>query len=70
MATITENYKILTPAYGRDYKTKKEVEKHFRAGKDFLLQPEDVYCSIRDFQPGVKVEMHYAKISKVTIITV
>lgn len=27
----------LTPAYGRDYKTKKEFMADFEAGKDFII---------------------------------
>ena len=67
---VTEDYRILTPAYGRDYKSRKEAEEAFRGGKDFQLQPEGCYCSIRDFTSGVKVEVWYKKKTMVTIVTV
>lgn len=31
----------LTPAYGRDYKSKAEVARDFAADKDFLVQPQN-----------------------------
>jgi len=60
------------PAYGRDYKTKAEVEKAFREGKDFEggYQIGFKLCSVRDFAPGIKVELRYAKLSKAHIVTV
>lgn len=53
---------ILSPAYGKDYKTAKEVEADFRNGKDFVLcnmGPGGRYCSIRDFEPGTSIELRY-----------
>jgi hypothetical protein len=67
---ITENYRVLIPAYGRDYKRVKDVEQDFRAGKDFILRPEGCYISIRDFAPGVTVEIRYARGTKVTLVKV
>ena len=60
------------PAYGRDQKTKAEVEKAFREGKDFEggYQIGFKLCSVRDFAPGIKVELRYAKLSKAHIVTV
>jgi len=49
----------LVPAYGRDYKTKEEVEKDWKAGKDFQCV-NGQYCSIRDF-PGQKVSIRFNK---------
>lgn len=37
----------LIPAYGRSYKSKKEAEAHWNAGKDFKIFGGP-YCSIRD----------------------
>ena len=31
-------YLTVTPAYGRDYKTQKEVKAAWEAGKDFVIQ--------------------------------
>lgn len=65
MEKISQNYRVLTPAYGRDYKSQKAVEADFRKGMDFMLQPENRPCSIRDFQPGVMVSLRYQKLTKV-----
>lgn len=70
---ITEDYfGSLCPAYGRDYKSKAAFEADFRAGKDFELHSgaEMVYCSIRDFKPGVKIQIRYKKLSQTTMIKV
>jgi hypothetical protein len=40
----------LTPAYGRDYKSKAEVLAAWQAGKDFILATTGQYCSIRDLK--------------------
>jgi hypothetical protein len=61
---ITESYKTVTPAYGRDYKSKATVEKDFRDGKDFYLEPEHVLCSIRDFE-ACTVNLRYNKLRSV-----
>lgn len=54
-------YYELTPAYGRDYKTKAEVIEAFKSGKDFGgdHQMGFQYCSIRDFKPGDTVNLRY-----------
>lgn len=60
----------LTPAYGRDYKSKKEVIAAFNAGKDFiyndLSSPYDgKYCSIRDLQKGKVLRFRYKQLTEV-----
>jgi len=70
---ITENYQTVIPAYGRDYKNKAEVAADFKNGKDFQLQSLRYgrgYCSIRDFAPGVVVNVRYARLTKVLPIKV
>jgi len=70
---ITENYVSIVPAYGRDYKNKQSAEQDFRAGKDFQIQHfnyPQTYCSIHDFEKGVKVELRYKAKQSVTIVTV
>lgn len=64
---ITENYSTVIPAYGRDYKSKAEVAADFFAGKDFQLQTpfSSDYCSIRDFAPGVTVNLRYKRLTMV-----
>ena len=69
---ITEDWIQLQPAYGVDYKTKKDVEKAFRDGKDFEggYQIGFKLCSVRDFAKGVKVELRYRGLSLAHVVTV
>lgn len=63
----------LTPAYGRDYKSKKAVEADFRAGKDFVGNAYDGssgYMSISDFTKGESVTIRYKRNRSVCIIKV
>ena len=66
---------VLTPAYGRDYKSAKEVEDDFRQGKDFIFHDpssrwDGKYCSIRDFKTGDIVELRYKKLTKGTMVKI
>jgi hypothetical protein len=73
MNKINKNYCCLTPAYGRDYKNKKDAEADFRAGKDFQIQDTQLgngYCSIRDFESGVTVELRYKSLTMLTMVKV
>lgn len=65
----------LTPAYGRDYKSAKDCENDFRAGKDFIFQSVKPvlggrYCSIRDFKTGESVTLRYRRKESVIIVKV
>lgn len=53
----------LSGAYGRDYPNRAELEKDFRAGKDFQC-PNGRMCSIRDFLKGTVVSFRYAQLRK------
>ena len=55
----------LTPAYGRDYKSKAQACTDFKAGKDFKLARTGQLCSIRDFVPGCTVIIRYGRLMKV-----
>ncbi len=70
MVELTEC--TLTPAYGRDYKSKRAVQEEFEAGKDFQAHYMGslTYCSIRDAKPGMKIKFRYDKQRKVCFITV
>lgn len=72
MAKITTNWMELQPAYGRDYKNKKEVEAAFREGKDFMGDYTINFqmCSIRDFEPKAKVLLRYKANSQVASVIV
>ena len=70
-------YITLTPAYGRDYKSKKEVESAFRDGMDFILHDfgsrwDGKPCSIRDFcgNEGTTFTLRYDKLRKVHTVTI
>lgn len=63
-------YETLTPAYGRDYKSAKDVERDFRDGKDFVLEPQGCYTSIRDFAKGHTVNLRYKKLTAIKPVKV
>lgn len=54
-------YYTVIPAYGRDYKSRAAVIADWEGGKDFLMQPQGCYCSVRDFRPGDTVNIRYKK---------
>lgn len=59
----------LVPAYGRDYKSRKEVEAAFEAGKDFQLASlfhGQGYVSKSDFEAGDRVTLRYKSLREVT----
>lgn len=62
----------LLPAYGRDYKTKKDAEKDFRDGKDFIfagITDYGRYCSISDFRcPKQQVKIRFNNMRKFTVV--
>ena len=68
---------ILTPAYGRDYKSKKAVEADFAADKDFILadvtsrwngMPINRSQIVED---GITtVNIRYGKLRKITVVSV
>ncbi len=69
---ISENYLELTPAYGRDYKNAALAKAAFMNGSDFILASvgfRGTYCSVRDFEPGTKVNIRYAKLAKVVVVS-
>lgn len=60
---------VLTPAYGRDYKSTAEVAADLYAGKDFLCEPVGRYVTVREiaevFGSDWSVNVRYAKLRKV-----
>ena len=71
---ITQNYLILAPAYGRDYKDKASVMKDFLEGKDFammsIIAGGGRYCSVENFAPGTKVTLRYKRLCAVCVVTI
>lgn len=61
----------LTPAYGRDYKSKGAVLLHWFAGKDFRIGTDGPYTSIRDVKmfPGDTVSFRYNKLTEKFTLT-
>lgn len=70
MTQLTDNYRSLTPAYGRDYKNKKEVLEAFNSEKDFILQPEGAYINKQQIATGVTVNIRYNKLRSVLPVKV
>ena len=62
----------LVPAYGRDYKNKKEIIADFTANKDFLLESYNGSTYINREQVEQlnerEVMVRYSKLMKVTIL--
>ena len=54
----------LTPAYGRDYKSVKDVRADYNNGKDFIHAQSGSYCSKRDF--NAPVMLRYNRLMKIT----
>jgi hypothetical protein len=67
---LTENYRTLTPAYGRDYKNKAEVLAAFNAENDFFLQPEGCYINKQQIASGVTVNIRFKGMRNITVIKV
>ena len=60
----------LTPAYGRDYTSKRDVLKDYNAGKDFISQPDGRYINIDDVARccAMHVKIRYSKLRKVLVV--
>jgi len=66
-----EGYHIVSPAYGRDYKTSDAALADWFGGKDFVYESlggGGRYCSKRDFGPGERVEIRYNKKADLILI--
>ena len=69
---IMSTYYELTPAYGRDYKTKAEVVKAWEENKDFVgdYQLGYAYVNKRDIPKPCTVLLRYKKLTQVTTVNV
>lgn len=58
---------ILTPAYGRDYRNKKDLLADFNAGKDFIIN--DLFGALKDYdgKPVSKQDLIGQNIKSVNI---
>jgi len=67
---------IVTPAYGRDYKSKAEVLEVFNSNKDFVVasinhQHSGRYCNKQDLEKDrniSEVEIRYSKLRKLMVV--
>lgn len=65
-------HRTLTPAYGRDYKSKAAVIADWQAGKDFMDQsfdcPRPIACNRESFPTGTRCEIRYARLTKLVVV--
>lgn len=64
----------LTPAYGRDYKSKKAVKADWESGKDFtiadMFHPDSGrYVNKADLDPGERVMIRYKRLTQIAQFT-
>jgi hypothetical protein len=65
---------ILTPAYGREYKTPNAAIADFESGKDFVVHAtpsgpiRPTYCSKRDIPSNDRVNIRYNRKSDVAVL--
>lgn len=61
---------VITPAYGRDYKSVKEVQADFDADKDFVEAMSGSYINKTQLVELKQrsVNVRYAKLRKVTVL--
>lgn len=54
------------PAYGRDYKSQKEVKSAWESGSDFMIQDRgrSTYVNKDDAPKGSTIVIRYAKLTK------
>lgn len=67
-------YHVLIPAYGRDYRSTKEVRDSLLRGQDFILtrMGSETYANLESFEkePGSTLQVRYSKRTKVTTFKV
>ena len=66
---------IITPAYGRDYKSKKAALADFEANKDFVIENVNYidcgrYVNAEQLRPGDRVQLRFDRLRKVAIVVV
>jgi hypothetical protein len=75
MKKMDGSTQTLVGAYGRDYSSPTKMQEDFVSGKDFIMYDptsrwNGKYCSIRDFEPGVKVRARYLLNREITFLEV
>jgi hypothetical protein len=66
------NSLTITPAYGRDYKSRTALLTDWRAGKDFMASDihNQGYCSIRDLDQFTNITHLHFRYNKLTMVHV
>jgi tRNA A37 threonylcarbamoyladenosine synthetase subunit TsaC/SUA5/YrdC len=67
--------KTLTPAYGNDYTSAKEIKAAFEAGQDFILRDitsrwNGLPTNISDWEKGQEIVLRYKKMENITVYTI
>ena len=59
---------VVTPAYGRDYRSKRTLMTDWKAGKDFIMQPSGMAIGINDDLSDISsIEFRYSGLRKVHV---
>jgi hypothetical protein len=64
-------YHVVSPAYGRDYKSEVGARNDWLAGKDFVyenIEGNGRYCSKRDFGKNDVIELRFNRKTDFTMI--
>lgn len=69
MELLADNYTVLTPVYGRDFKSAKLITAAFMAGFDFDLAITGQKISVKQIKPGTKINLRYNQMRSVCIVT-
>ena len=67
------SYLTVTPAYGRDYKTKKEVLEAWEQGKDFAIASVfdgGGYINKEDARPGMTINIRYKRATQIAVVKI
>jgi len=65
---ISQDYCVISGAYGKDYKKGQDAIDAFMAGKDFEMHTPGMggtFCSVRDFEKGTTVSIRYKSLRSV-----
>lgn len=68
MFNVTNNpYITLTPAYGRDYKSKKQILEDFDNERDFMVQPSNQYINKQQITWPCTINFRYKQLRSVFV---
>jgi len=67
---MTHEPSTLTPAYGRDYRSRAEVAHDLVAERDFIAQPEGRYINLQQMRDDATFLVRFGKLRKVAVFSV